>query len=108
MALQDEIELGFVAADILFFFVDDKSRVSLGPMADGFEKAPKRGGVDDLDTNFLFICLGQFTEPVCEQQMIFFDILRIVVEVALIPFFPQTELVCHEFVMPSITKGNRD
>jgi hypothetical protein len=40
--------------------------------------------------------------------MVFFHILRIIVEVTLILFFPQTILVRNEFVMPSITKGHRD
>ena len=41
MALQDEIELGFIAASVFFFFVDDKRGVSLGPMAHGFDKTAK-------------------------------------------------------------------
>ena len=41
-ALKDEIELGFIASDVFFFFVHDESRVSLGPIADGFEKPTKR------------------------------------------------------------------
>ena len=42
MALQDVIELGFIAAGVFIFFVDNKCGVSLGPEADGFEKATKR------------------------------------------------------------------
>jgi len=42
MALKDEIQLGFVPAAVFFFFVHNKSGVSLGPIADGFEKPAKR------------------------------------------------------------------
>ena len=42
MALKDKIQLGFISTAILFYFVHDECGVSLGPEADGFEKAAKR------------------------------------------------------------------
>jgi len=95
MALKDEIQLGFIPADVLFFFVHDESGVSLDPMADGFVKPAQGTNVDELDTNFLPVCLDQFVDPAAQKEIVLFHLLWIFVEVLLIPLSPQTHLVCN-------------
>jgi len=95
MALKDEIQLGFIPADVFLFFVHDESGVSLDPMTGGFIKPAQGTNVDELDTNLLPVCLGQFTKPAAEKEIVSFHLLWIFVEVLLIPLSPQTHLVCN-------------
>jgi len=76
MPLNDEIQLGFIAAGVFFPFVHDEGGVCLGPVADGFKKSAKRLNADDLDTDFLLVFLGQLVDPAAEAEIIFFEVLR--------------------------------
>lgn len=95
MALKDEIQLGFIPADVFLFFVHDESGVSLDPMTYGLIKPVQGSNVDQLDTNLLLVSLGQFTKPAAEKEIIFFHLLWVFVKVPLIPLSPQTHLVCN-------------
>jgi hypothetical protein len=101
VALNDEVELGLIAIGVFFLSVYDERGVSLGPVTDGFIKPAQGSSVDDLDTNFLPVFLGQLVDPATEVEIIFFQLLRIFIEVPLISLSLQTHLVCNKLVMLS-------
>ena len=102
MPLNDEIQLGFIAACVFFPSVHDEGGVRLGPVADGFNKSEKRLNADDLDTDFLLVFSGQLVDPAAEVKIIFFEVLRIFVEVPPISLSPRTHLVRHTYVVLSV------
>jgi len=102
MPLNDEIQFGFIAPGVFFPFVHDEGGVGLGPIADGFKKSAKRLNADDLDTDLLLVFLGQLVDPAAEVKIIFFEVLRIFVEVPPISLSLQTHLVCHTYIVLSV------
>jgi len=94
MALKDEIQVGLIRAGVFFLFVHDESGVSVDPMADAFVKPVRSPNVDELDTNLLPVFLRQLVDPAAQKEIVFFHLLWVLVEVLLIPLFPQTHLVC--------------
>lgn len=101
VVLNDEVQLGLIAIGVFFLSVHDEGGVSLGPVADGLIEPAQTSSVDDVDKNVLPVSLGQFVDPAREAEIILFQLLRIFIEVPLIPLFLQTHLVRNEFVMLS-------
>lgn len=93
MAVKDKIQLGFIFAAILFYFIHDECGISLGPVANGFINPAKGLSVDEFDTNVIPVFLDQFTDPVVEKEIFFPHILWIFAEVFFVPFFYQTHLI---------------
>ena len=93
--LEEAFEADFVLSRVFLSPIDDKSRVTEGPIADGFIKPLKRLGVGNPDQNFFPVFLGQFRDPPGEKEVFFPDLFRIIVEILVIPLVPQlqTQLV---------------
>jgi hypothetical protein len=90
--------------------VDDKSRIAEGPIANGFIKSLEGLSVGDPDQNFLTVFLGQFRDPPGKEEVVFLHILRVIIEVLVIPLIPQlqTQLVRDAITVESGSQKTRD
>jgi hypothetical protein len=82
---EEEVEPDFVFTRVFFTSIDDEGWVSEGPVADGFIKSLKGLGVGNPDQDFFPIFLGQFPDPSGEEEVVFPHVLRVLIEVLVIP-----------------------
>ena len=85
----------FVLSRVFLPSIDDKGRVAEGPIPNGFVKPLEGLGVGNPDQNFLAVFLGQLRDPSGKEEVIFLHVLRVIIEVLVIPLVPQlqTQLV---------------
>jgi hypothetical protein len=83
--LEETVELDLVFSRVFFLLVDDEGGIMEGPVADGFTESLKGLGVGDPDQDSISIFMGQFLDPSGEEKIILFYILRIIIDVLVIP-----------------------
>jgi len=93
--LKEAVKLDFVLARVFLPLVDDEGGVTKGSVADGFNKSLKGLSVGYPDQNFFPVFLGQFPDPTGEEEVVFPHLLRVLIEVLVIPLVLQlqTQLV---------------
>ena len=93
--LEEAFEADFVLSRVFLSPIDDKSRVTEGPIADGFIKPLKRLGVGNPDQNIFTVSLGQLRNPPGKEEVVLPHFLRVVIEILVVPPVPQlqTQLV---------------
>jgi hypothetical protein len=93
--LKEAVELDFVLPRVFPPLVDDEGGVTKGSVADGLKKSLKGLGVGYPNQYFFPIFLGQFPDPFGEEEVVFPHLLRVFIEVLVIPLVLQlqTQLV---------------
>jgi hypothetical protein len=93
--LQEAFEPGFVFSRVFLPPIDDERGVTEGPVADGFKESLKGLSVGNPDHNSIPVLMGQFSYPSGEEEIVFLNFLRIIIEVLVIPLVLQlqTQLV---------------
>jgi membrane glycosyltransferase len=80
------------------------------PIAERFHYSLERLDIDDFNQNFLAVFLGQLSDPIGKKKVILLQILRIFIEVLVIPLVLQlqTQLVCDAITVKSSSQKTRD
>jgi hypothetical protein len=106
--IQEDVEPCFIFSCVFLPAVDDESGVSENPVTDGFDHPLEGLGIDDFDENFLPVLLGQLLYPEGEKEIVFLQVLRVLIEILMVLLFLQTDLVCHEFALGSCGQETGD
>jgi len=110
MFLQESIQLVLVLTRVLPFFINNEGRIAVHPIAERFHYSLERLDIDDFNQNFLAVFLGQLSDPIGKKKVILLQILRIFIEVLVIPLVLQlqTQLVCDAITVKSSSQKTRD
>lgn len=82
--LEEGVEPDLVLSREFLPIIDDEGRVAEGPIADGFVEPLKGLGVGNSDQDFFPVFLGQFPDPIGEEEVVFPHLLRVLIEVLVI------------------------
>jgi len=93
--LEEALEPGFVFSRVFLAPIDDECGVTEDPVADGFKESLKGLGVSNPDHDFIPVLMGQFPYPSGEEEIVFLNLLRIIIKVLVIALVLQlqTQLV---------------
>ena len=81
----------FVPSRVFLPPINNEGWVTECPIPNRFIKSLERLGVGNPDQNFLAVFLGQFRDPPGKEEIVFPHVLRVIIEILVIPLVPQLQ-----------------
>jgi hypothetical protein len=102
--VEEPLEVPPVPASIRLFPFDNESRILADPVTDGLVEAEKGLDVDDSDLKAMFVKGIQFTHPLGEAKVFFFQIGRVLFQLTGVEPLVEAGLVEEDLTVPAMVE----